>query len=92
MLDGSLATAQGPGLGRVRANDIAKFAVMTRPVGGEPDLLVYITCKYSTYTLRLSPVHAILNSSKLKVYRRFLFHKKELAIILRRNPRMHASF
>lgn len=42
VLDGSQATAQGPGLGRVQANCSTNFEVVSRQVGCDCDLLVNI--------------------------------------------------
>jgi len=43
VLDGSLATAQGPGLGKVMANCVTSFDVMSRQVGCDADVQVLIT-------------------------------------------------
>ena len=43
IIDGSLVTASGPGLGQVEAHKQTLFNVQTNGAGGEADLLVSIT-------------------------------------------------
>lgn len=44
ILNGNLARASGPGLGRVRAGVPTKFNVVAKAVGAAADLEVMLTC------------------------------------------------
>lgn len=43
MIDGSLATASGPGLGPVPAHKLTKFHVLVNAAGGDADLITQVT-------------------------------------------------